>query len=152
MLDIEIINESGAGLPQGCEQSVIKAIEGCAEAEGVKGQAEVCVSIVTNEAIRELNAQFRGIDAETDVLSFPQYEPGEKPEQGMPAAYGDIVISLEKAVAQAEEYGHGVEREMGFLAAHGMLHLLGYDHATPEEEKVMFQKQEEILTKAGLPR
>jgi len=152
MLDIEIINDSGQPLPGDCENSIIAAINGCAAAEDVPDGAEVCVSVVTGEAIRALNAEYRQIDAETDVLSFPQYEPGEAPGDGVPFAYGDIVISVEKALAQARDYGHGLEREIGFLAAHGMLHLMGYDHQTPEEEKVMFGRQEEILSKAGLPR
>ncbi|MCL2351823.1 MAG: rRNA maturation RNase YbeY [Firmicutes bacterium] len=152
MIEIEIINETGGELTAGCEKSVTDAIRLCAEAENAAENAEVCVMLVTNEAIKNLNARYRGADAETDVLSFPQYGPGEAPAGGAPRAYGDIVISLEKALSQAREYGHSPERETGFLAAHGMLHLMGYDHMTPGDEKIMFDRQEEILSKAGLFR
>ena len=112
-----------------------------------------------NEGIRVLNAQHRGIDRATDVLSFPMLEydddgemfddPGDIEDE---LCLGDIVISLERAAEQAEEYGHSFEREVGFLTVHSMLHLLGYDHMTEEEEKEMFGFQKEILTKMGLER
>jgi probable rRNA maturation factor len=95
------------------------------------------------------------VDRPTDVLSFPLWEPDEEwviDEEEERVALGDIVISLPKAKEQAEAYGHSLNREVGFLAVHGFLHLLGYDHETKEEEKEMFAKQEEILSLVGLHR
>jgi len=110
----------------------------------------VSVLITDNEEIRSLNLEYRQKDAPTDVLSFPLFdEDGTLDEDEL----GDIVISLERAKAQAEEYCHSFKREMAFLTVHSMLHLLGYDHVTSEEdEKVMFGKQEEILNKIGITR
>jgi len=114
---------------------------------------EVSVSFVNEKLIRGLNKQYRHMDSATDVLSFPMYGSWrEWPAEGQTAAIGDIVISVETAMSQAEAYGHGLARELGFLTAHSMLHLMGYDHLTPEDEEEMFSLQEEILTKAGLPR
>ncbi len=122
--------------------------------------AEVSLSVTDNAGIRSLNHEQRGIDKETDVLSFPMLETedgvlivDDSDLQEDCVFLGDIVISLEKARAQAEEYGHSLEREMGFLTVHSMLHLLGYDHELgPEEEKEMFQKQEDVLAALGLVR
>ncbi|MFC5450240.1 rRNA maturation RNase YbeY [Paenibacillus aestuarii] len=139
------------------------------ELEGVEA-GEVALTFVDDEAIHELNKQYRDIDKPTDVLSFAMSEFGEDEieihyEQDEEDAaeddaeaesfiepLGDIIISVPRAIAQAEDYGHSVERELGFLFVHGFLHLIGYDHETEEEEKVMFGKQEEILQKAGLIR
>lgn len=118
---------------------------------------EVSISFVTNAEIKSLNKQYRQIDKETDVLSFPlwTWQEGEnrteRNENGE-LLLGDIVISIEKASSQAEAYGHSLKRELCFLTAHSMLHLLGYDHMDPSEEQEMFQKQEMILQKAGVPR
>ena len=116
--------------------------------------AEVSVSFVSNEEIRSLNRDYRNVDRETDVLSFPMYEGDDDIDvYSDSAVLGDIIISAEKAVAQAAEYGHSVERELAFLAVHSTLHLLGYDHETsPEDEADMFYRQEEILKLAGIPR
>lgn len=127
-----------------------------AEAEGCK-HGEVSLSLVNDEEIRRLNRQYRGIDKPTDVLSFPQMEPGEtieegEDEAGPPPHFGDIVISVPRAVAQAREYGHSVERELGFLFVHGLLHLFGYDHDTEASERDMFARQEAVLSQAGLSR
>lgn len=121
--------------------------------EGIVGTVEVSVTFVDNAAIRELNNAYRTIDRETDVLSFPMYERGEIPAGPLPKMLGDIVLSLEKAVSQAEEYRHSFEREVAFLTVHSVLHLLGYDHEESErEESEMFARQEAILVKMGLPR
>lgn len=115
---------------------------------------EVSITLVDDEAIRALNREHRGLDRPTDVLSFSQLEGedmGELPE-GEPLPIGDIVISLERCISQAEDYGHSFERELGFLTAHGMLHLLGWDHQTPEDEAAMMAKTEEILGELGLQR
>jgi probable rRNA maturation factor len=117
---------------------------------------EVTVLFVDDSEIRALNRQHRGIDKPTDVLSFPQLEGEEiaapPPEAGEALLLGDVVISLQRAVAQAEEYRHSFEREVGFLAAHGTLHLLGFDHETPEAEAAMHQRTEAVLGSLGLRR
>lgn len=100
---------------------------------------------VTNEEIHRLNLLYRHIDKPTDVLSFPNDDAKDR-------SLGDVFISVDQAKKQAEDYGHSLEREIGFLAVHGYLHLLGYDHHTQEEETLMITKQEEILAKANLER
>lgn len=109
--------------------------------------------IVDNEYIHELNSTYRGIDRETDVITFALEDEDSlilPEEEGR--NLGDIYISIDKARSQAEEYGHGLLRELSFLAVHGFYHLLGYDHMTPEDEKVMFTKQEEVLDAYGITR
>ncbi len=112
------------------------------------------MTLVDNERIRGMNAEFRGIDRETDVLSFPLGdEEGFEVDPDTDAILlGDIVISLERANAQAEEYGHSFKREVAFLITHSLFHLLGYDHMTEDEEKEMFAKQEKVLQKLGITR
>lgn len=122
------------------------------EMENLSGEMEVSVTFVDNEKIRELNKQYRNVDKPTDVLSFPLEEETDIHDGSMPRFFGDIVISIPKAKQQALDYNHSFERELGFLAVHGFLHLLGYDHQTEEQEKIMFQKQKEILDKHGLTR
>ena len=108
--------------------------------EGVSDNTEISVTIVDNEEIRKINNKFRNIDRATDVLSFPliDFDNEDLPNDGSKIYLGDIIISIERAKEQANEYGHSLDREVGFLTAHSMLHLLGYDHMVPEEEKVMF--------------
>ena len=117
---------------------------------------EVSLSIVTNEEIHDINKQFRNIDSPTDVLSFPQltFEEGEEADvnENGEIVLGDIIISIDRAKEQAEEYGHSLKRELAFLSVHSMLHLMGYDHMVPEEEEDMFRRQKEILIEAGIPR
>ncbi len=122
--------------------------------EGVSDNTEISVTIVDNEEIRKINNKYRNIDRATDVLSFPliDFDNEDLPNDGSKIYLGDIIISIERAKEQANEYGHSLDREVGFLTAHSMLHLLGYDHMVPEEEKVMFAKQEEILSNLGLKR
>ncbi|MBR5614092.1 MAG: rRNA maturation RNase YbeY [Clostridia bacterium] len=124
-------------------------------------KVEISVMFTDNEEIRELNREHRDIDRATDVLSFPliEYdEDGSVLEEYMDfnpngeMVLGDIVISLERAAEQAQEYGHSFEREVGFLTVHSMLHLLGYDHIEPEDEEEMFGYQKEILKKMNLTR
>ena len=128
---------------------------------GFDRETEISVVLTDNEEIRALNAMHRGIDRATDVLSFPMFDYDENGEivedfadedETEPLCLGDIVISLERAAEQSEEYGHSFEREVGFLTVHSMLHLLGYDHMTPEEETEMFSYQEKILEEMGLHR
>ncbi|WP_106497112.1 rRNA maturation RNase YbeY [Lentibacillus sp. Marseille-P4043] len=127
-----------------------------AEKEGISNEAEVSVNFVDNKEIQELNRNYRGIDKPTDVISFALQETVEGEihvvGEDIPLVLGDIVISVDRAKEQAEDYNHSLEREIGFLTVHGFLHLLGYDHMVKEEEAVMFQKQEDILDAFGLER
>ena len=122
--------------------------------EDYRQACEVSVTFTDNEGIRAVNKQYRNIDKETDVLSFPltDFEGGEEPPADEPAvSLGDIIISLERAEAQAEEFGHSFEREAAFLTVHSMLHLLGYDHELSEEDDAdMRRRQREILDAMGL--
>jgi probable rRNA maturation factor len=132
----------------------------CWQLEGRPGSPEVSVVLCDNEQIRELNKNYRGIDESTDVLSFPQEEMGEGEEvvlqvssdSAEPVLLGDVVISLEKAVEQSQAYGHGLEREVGYLLAHGLLHLLGMDHSNEEDRARMREKEEQILAQVQLSR
>lgn len=136
------------------EELIEKCAEGALAEEEMTDSAEVSVTFVDNEKIRELNKIHRKIDRETDVLSFPAFtEDGfEVNPENDAVILGDIVISLEKAKAQSEEYGHSLKREIAFLTAHSLFHLLGYDHETEEEEKEMFEKQENVLQRLGITR
>jgi len=124
--------------------------------EEFDSECEVSLSIVDNDEIKDINKQFRNIDAPTDVLSFPllTFEEDEVCDvnENDEIMLGDIIISIDRAKEQAEEFGHGLVRELAFLTAHSMLHLLGYDHMVEEEEKIMFAKQEEILNNLGIRR
>ena len=110
------------------------------------------VIIVDNDYIHELNKTYRKIDRETDVITFALEEESTVVVPGEERILGDIYISMDKARSQSKEYGHSLLRELSFLAVHGFYHLLGYDHQTEEEEKVMFQKQEEVLESYGITR
>lgn len=148
------------------EALLTRVIEGALDYIGCPYEAEVNVLLTDNEAIREINRENREIDAPTDVLSFPmaEYEiPGEfdSLEEEQPEVFhpdtgelmlGDIVISVEKVLSQAEEFGHSAERELGFLAAHSILHLCGFDHMEEEERIVMEEKQREIMDSLKLYR
>lgn len=123
--------------------------------EKIKEDCEVSITFVTNDNIQKINHHYRDKDAPTDVISFALEESTDEIEiKGveMPRVLGDIIISTEKAQEQADEYGHSFQREMGFLAVHGFLHLLGYDHMDEQEEKEMFHRQNEILNGYGLTR
>lgn len=123
--------------------------------------AQISITITDDESIQEINNMYRGIDKPTDVLSFPMLEfdtsgqiienEFEYDESGR-IMLGDIVISLERAFRQAEEYGHSAERELAFLCAHSMLHLLGYDHENDADEDEMFMRQDTILNNLGITR
>jgi len=130
-------------------------IEEALRYENFPNNVEISVTIVTNEEIQKINSKYRGIDNPTDVLSFPMidFEGGEKANASEKTIIlGDIVISIEKALVQAKEYNHSIERELGFLTAHSMLHLMGYDHMDAESEEIMFSKQKKILNNIELKR
>ncbi|MDS9471031.1 rRNA maturation RNase YbeY [Sporosarcina pasteurii] len=156
MLQLDINDETNK-ISDTIEELVTNLLNHAASAEGILEEAEVSVTFMTDEEIQEVNANYRGIDAPTDVISFALEEMTEgeveiKVEADMPTVLGDILISTDTAERQAEEYGHSFKREIGFLALHGFLHLLGYDHMTEKDEKKMFGRQKEILDTFGLER
>ena len=130
-----------------------RAVRATLACERFDRDAMVSVTFTDNEGIREKNREFRGIDAPTDVLSFPMYDMknGDMPLDGEICELGDIVLSLERAAEQAEEFGHSYERECAFLTVHSVLHLLGYDHVNSEEEEAeMRARQRVVMKKIGL--
>ncbi|WOO36426.1 rRNA maturation RNase YbeY [Anaerocolumna sp. AGMB13020] len=148
------------------ETIISKVVDMAMDTEECPYEAELNVILTDNEEIRNINKSYREVDAPTDVLSFPMvdYEtPADfshlednsddyfNPETGE-LLLGDIIVSVEKVTAQAQEYGHSEERELGFLVAHSMLHLFGYDHMEEEERKAMEEKQRIILDKLGITR
>lgn len=136
-------------LPEAAGALIRRAVETTLLNAGAVG--DVCVLITDAEEIQRLNESYRKIDRVTDVLTFPAWE-GDKilcPPDGY---LGDIAICYERAEEQALEYGHSLERELAFLSVHGALHILGYDHMTPEDEAKMLGKQNEILIEMGYPR
>ena len=160
------IEDEGKGtLPFDVKETAELIVETALEYEDCPYEAEVNLLLTDDEEIRIMNREHRQIDRATDVLSFPMldYEtPGDlsgieeqgdafNPESGE-LMLGDIVISKERVIAQAEEYGHSVRREYAFLIAHSMLHLLGYDHMEEEERRLMEDRQRGIMDKAEIPR
>ena len=146
MIDVETELDC---LPANAEELIRRAVAQALTKNSASG--DVCVLITDAEEIQRLNASYRNIDRVTDVLTFPAWE-GDAilcPPDGY---LGDIAICFERAEEQAEEYGHSLERELAFLSVHGALHLLGYDHMQPEDEKKMFSKQDEILNELGYHR
>lgn len=142
-------------IPTGVRMLIRRSCNAVLTNEGFEGDAEISVTIVDDEKIQELNRQYRNIDRSTDVLSFPLGENGIYDTNYDTGAkmLGDIVISIEHAFAQAERYGHSLQREIGFLTVHSLLHLLGYDHEGGGLEAVrMREKEEESLTQMGLKR
>ena len=146
-------NQKKIKLPTGTRLLIRKACIATLKLDGFEDSAEVNVTLVNDQMIREMNKQYRNIDASTDVLSFPLGENGkyeENPETGA-KMLGDIVISVEHALSQADMYAHGIEREIAFLTVHSMLHLIGYDHEKGGLEKtIMREKEEQVLDALGL--
>jgi probable rRNA maturation factor len=154
-LSIDFIDETDQLTEEQIEQ-IQGILNVAAEKEGVEEGSEVSITFLSNERIREINRDYRHKDQPTDVISFALEELGEDEIEivgtDMPRILGDIIISVERAKEQAEEYNHSFSRELGFLALHGFLHLLGYDHIEEEDEKEMFQTQKDILEEYGLTR
>ncbi|WP_373713944.1 rRNA maturation RNase YbeY [Streptococcus sp.] len=162
---VEMVDETGQVSPEIMKQT-LDLLNFAAERLG-KEKKEMAVTFVTNERSHQLNLEYRDTDRPTDVISL-EYKPeipftfeeedlADNPELAemldeFDSYIGELFISVDKAQEQAAEYGHSFEREMGFLAVHGFLHINGYDHYTPEEEKEMFTLQEEMLTAYGLTR
>ncbi len=145
MTDIEM----ETAVPEGTAETIAAAIEGALKNRGRAGS--VAVRVVDDETIHEINREYRGVDRPTDVISFPA-EEGEEILAPPDGFIGDIVISYPRAEEQSAEYGHSVRRELSFLAVHGTLHLLGYDHMKEEEAGEMFALQDEILDEMGIKR
>lgn len=159
-------NESEKTFPFDIEELTAQVAEAVLDAEGCPYEAEVNVLVTDNEGIRLYNREYRKIDRETDVLSFPNIPFEKEADFGMveenEADYfqpdsgelilGDIILSADRIYSQAESYGHSVKREFAFLVAHSMLHLCGYDHEAPAEAEVMEQKQRCILDSLGITR
>ncbi len=162
MIDLIIENEQDKEeWTSELEELVMSVCEKALDSEECDFDAQISLTLVDNEAIKEINNEQRGIDRATDVLSFPMLEFDENGDcldvdyemDGDFVILGDIVISMERAREQSIEYGHSFEREIAFLTAHSMLHLLGYDHVDDlVGEKIMFEKQENILTDLGITR
>jgi probable rRNA maturation factor len=165
-MTINFENEASQQLEFDCEKLQKRVIEACLDYEGCPYEAEVSILLTDDANIRDINKEFRDIDSPTDVLSFPanEYEtPGDfsnleencmdcfHPETGE-LLLGDIVISVERAILQAKEYGHSVEREIAFLTAHSMFQLFGYDHMEDDERIKMEEMQKDVLDKLQIYR
>lgn len=139
-------------------KTILDLLQFAAKKENVETNAELSITFMDNEEIQAINHSYRNKNEPTDCISFAfeddltDEEIHYSKENQPPRILGDILISVEKAQEQAVEYNHSYLRELGFLAVHGFLHLLGYDHMNKEEEKIMFQRQEEILGAFGLER
>lgn len=158
MLNIETINDQELlEITEKEENLIEKVILKTAELEGIE-DGDVVVTLVDDEKIHSLNKEYRGIDRPTDVLSFAMNDESEDEmeifydDEEIDNTLGDIIISIPRTIEQAKDYGHSFERELGFLTVHGFLHLLGYDHDTEEDEKIMFSKQEKVLENLQLLR
>ena len=149
-------NQNDVKIPSGIRLLIRRCCHAVLSSEGFKENAEVSVSFVSNNEIRNLNKVYRNKDSVTDVLSFPLTDPDGTMETNAETGFvmlGDVVISIETAVKQANIYGHSLDREIGFLTVHSMLHLLGYDHETsPLDERFMREKEEAVLEKLGISR
>ncbi|MBT2602473.1 rRNA maturation RNase YbeY [Peribacillus frigoritolerans] len=155
ILAIDLMDETNE-VTEEAQQLVESILQFAARKENIEKDTELSVTFVDNDRIREINKEYRHKDSATDVISFALEEMGDDEVEivgaEMPRMLGDIIISIERTKEQAEEYGHSFDRELGFLALHGFLHLLGFDHMNEEDEKVMFTKQKEILEEYGLSR
>lgn len=159
-MDLTVYDET-AGRVSADQLALVKdVLQFAAKKLALKDSTEMSVTMVTNPAIKKLNKQYRGVDRATDVLSFAAEESGDEtpiimdPELAaeLPTNLGDLFISIDKVEEQAKFLGHSVDRELGFLVVHGFLHLNGYDHEQPADEKKMFGLQREILDAYGLKR
>ena len=158
-MDITFMDETNSLAPEKM-QEVDDLLQFAADYLKLPKTTEMSVTFMDNDAIQVINRDYRGKDRPTDVISFALEEEGEGEvpvifedgENPLPRELGDLMISLDKTKEQAADYGHSFERELGFLALHGFLHINGYDHMTPEDEKEMFGLQKEILDAYGLKR
>lgn len=147
-----VFDNEGENFENNYEQDFIAIIEQALKTLGIEDDVEVSCVLVDDERIHEINREYRHIDRSTDVISFAMEDNDQFYVEGMPRTLGDIFISVDHAKKQAEEYGHSLRREMCFLFTHGILHLLGYDHMTDEQEKEMFGLQDQILGALSIER
>ncbi len=163
MLEIEWIDQRKEPAEQGPDEFLKQVGEKVVENEGIQMDVSVCVTLLDPEEMRRLNAQFRKVDSVTDVLSFPMIEGRlrDKGDRELTGAFdpetgclflGDLLFCPERIAEQAKEYGHSERREYGYMLAHGLLHLLGYDHETDEQRAEMRELEEKALLSCGLTR
>lgn len=156
MINIDFLNNQSAFKTGDFEQIAKKIVAETLNIHNITKDVEISVVFTDDEEIHSINMEFRNIDNSTDVLSFPQYEydcPGDITQiEDKCLILGDIIISLEHAKFQAEEYNHSINREVGYLTAHSMLHLLGYDHMTEDDKVLMREKEEIIMNNVNLTR
>lgn len=152
-MQFDIVNNYGALDPVWLER-LNEILPLYAAQEGLPDDLIIGLTFTDDDDIRALNKEYRGIDRATDVLSFPLYERDDEIEllDGEPAPFGDIVLSVPHAEAQAAEYGHSVEREVCYLVVHGLMHLAGYDHIAPEDKNEMRAEEEALLNAVGVTR
>lgn len=139
---MDILVSSDVSVDEADLSLVQSAVQAVLEIESLSGEGEVSLLFVDDESIRELNREHRGVDAVTDVLSFPQYDTMEDILQANYLLLGDVVINLARCKEQAALYGHSVQREVAYLTIHSMYHLLGYDHENPTDQQAMRKKEE----------
>jgi len=157
-VEVTVINrQTKVDWDPGLEIKVIQALQRTGQIHGLPPETEVSLVLVDEEEIRSFNREYRGVDRPTDVLSFAlnegtSDEPGYEAPEEMEPVLGDIIISLETAEDQGRDYGHGLAREVAYLAVHGMLHLLGYDHQDEEARTEMRLMEERVLKDVGLDR
>ena len=159
-MDLTIYDQTSNGISQDQHDLVEHVLQFAAQKLQLADSTEMSVTLMNNPAIKKINAQYRGVDRATDVLSFAAEESGDEspiimdPELAaeLPTNLGDLFVSMDKVAEQATFLGHSPERELGFLVVHGFLHLNGYDHEQPADEKQMFALQREILDEYGLKR
>ncbi len=146
-------NQKAVKIPTGIRMLIRRCCNAVLQLEKFQGSAEISVTFVDNQEIKKLNAQYRNMDTETDVLSFPMGEKGVYDTNMDTGAkiLGDVVISMEKAVEQANAFDHSLQREIGYLTAHSVLHLLGYDHIENMDRVRMREKEELVMEQLGLP-
>lgn len=153
-MELLLDNRTNFDFNQNYVDIIKKCILKTLEIENFTKNVEISFSIVYNNEIKQINNMYRNIDKETDVLSFPllEFPLKNKINENIITCLGDIIISIEKVISQSKEYEHSFERELAFLTVHSMLHLLGYDHMEKDEEKIMFEKQENILNILNIKR
>lgn len=159
-MDLTIYDQTNQQVSADQRVLIEKLVQFAGKKLGLADDTEMSITLMNNPAIKKLNAQYRGVDRATDVLSFAAEESGDEspivlaPELAaqLPANLGDLFISIDKVAEQAKFLGHSVDRELGFLVVHGFLHLNGYDHEKPADEQEMFSLQREILDDYGLKR
>lgn len=159
-MDLTIYDQTSQQISADQRTLIEKLVQFAGKKLALADNTEMSITLMNNPAIKKLNAQYRGVDRATDVLSFAAEESGDEspivlaPEMAaqLPANLGDLFISIDKVAEQAKFLGHSVDRELGFLVVHGFLHLNGYDHEQPADEQEMFSLQREILDDYGLTR